>query len=199
MARKTTHTLYGRIVQLEHSSKILKDNPLGDPWTRSHSVYLPPAYLSSTQRKRFPVLFDLVGYTGSGGSHTGWRSFDENVPERLDRLIGEGLMPPCIVVFPDCFTALGGNQYINSLAMGRWADFLIEERNVLAMAVDTASLDYGPTTDFPVHTSWLGGGRWGIENVANLAELPPKGATLVCGAPKIEGATGGHSRILALV
>ena len=79
------------------------------------------------------------------------------------------------------------------------ANFLLEERNVLSMAVDTASLDYGPTTDFPVHTSWLGGGRWGIENVANLAELPPKGATLICGAPKIEGATGGHSRILALV
>ena len=79
------------------------------------------------------------------------------------------------------------------------AKFLLEERNVLSMAVDTASLDHGPTTDFPVHTIWLGGGRWGIENVANLAALPPKGATLVCGAPKIEGATGGHSRILALV
>jgi len=133
MARKTTHTLYGQIVQLEHSSKILKDNPLGDPWVRSHPVYLPAAYLTSTQRKRFPVLFDLVGYTGSGGSHTGWRSFDENVPERLDRLIGEGLMPPCIVVFPDCFTALGGNQYINSSAIGRYADYLTRE---LIPAVD---------------------------------------------------------------
>lgn len=79
------------------------------------------------------------------------------------------------------------------------ANFMIEERNVLSMAVDTASLDYGPTSNFSVHTAWLGNGRWGIENVANLAELPATGATLVCGAPKIEGATGGHSRILALV
>ena len=79
------------------------------------------------------------------------------------------------------------------------ASFMVEERDVLSMAVDTASLDHGPTTDFPVHTRWLGAGRWGIENLANLAELPAKGATLVCGAPKIEGATGGHSRVLALV
>jgi kynurenine formamidase len=79
------------------------------------------------------------------------------------------------------------------------AVFLLEERNVLSMGVDTASLDYGPTENFPVHTAWLGSGRWGIENLANLAELPPRGATLVCGAPKIEGATGGHSRILALL
>ena len=79
------------------------------------------------------------------------------------------------------------------------AIFMLEERSVLSMAVDTASLDYGPTKNFPVHTAWLGSGRWGIENLANLADLPPTGATLVCGAPKIEGATGGHSRVLALL
>ena len=49
------------------------------------------------------------------------------MPERLDRLIGTGAMPPCVVAFPDCFTKLGGNQYINSAAMGRWDDFLREE------------------------------------------------------------------------
>jgi S-formylglutathione hydrolase FrmB len=36
-------------------------------------------------------------------------------------------MPPCVVAFPDCFTKLGGNQYINSAAMGPWDDVLIEE------------------------------------------------------------------------
>jgi enterochelin esterase-like enzyme len=46
------------------------------------------------------------------------------MPERLDRLIGHGEMAPCVVAFPDCFTRLGGNQYINSIAMGRWDDFL---------------------------------------------------------------------------
>ena len=127
MARKLTHTLDGQLVALAHESSILKDNPLGDPSSRVHHVYLPPQYDSSAKNRQFPVLYDLVGYTGSGGSHTGWRSFDENVPERLDRLIANKKMPPCVVVFPDCFTALGGNQYINSSAIGRYADFLTRE------------------------------------------------------------------------
>ncbi|HEV2703600.1 MAG TPA: alpha/beta hydrolase-fold protein, partial [Steroidobacteraceae bacterium] len=63
----------------------------------------------------------------SGLSHTNWVGFRENVPERLDRLIGEGRMPPVVVAFPDCFTRLGGNQYINSAAMGAWEDYLLGE------------------------------------------------------------------------
>jgi S-formylglutathione hydrolase FrmB len=73
------------------------------------------------------VLYDLVGYTGSGKSHTNWRSFDENVPERAARLVHERRMAPCIIVFPDCFTSLGGNQYINSSAMGPYADYITRE------------------------------------------------------------------------
>jgi len=66
-------------------------------------------------------------YTGGGPAHTNWKNFGENVPERLDRLIGSGAMPPVVVAFPDCFTKLGGNQYINSAAMGAWTDFLVQE------------------------------------------------------------------------
>jgi len=72
-------------------------------------------------------LIDLVGFTAGGPAHTNWKNFSENVPERLDRLIGAGAMPPCVVAFPDCFTKLGGNQYINSAAMGPWADVLRHE------------------------------------------------------------------------
>ena len=70
---------------------------------------------------------DLVGFTSSGLSHTNWAGFRENLPERLDRLIGEQRMPPVVVAFPDCFTRLGGNQYINSASIGRWEDFLLQE------------------------------------------------------------------------
>ena len=42
-------------------------------------------------------------------------------------------------------------------------------------------------------------GRWGMEGVANLDRVPARGATLVVGAPKIKGATGGPSRLFALV
>ena len=77
--------------------------------------------------------------------------------------------------------------------------FLMEEREVVGIAVDTLSLDYGPSADFAVHYQWLPSNRWGLEAVANLAELPPVGATLVTGSPKIRGATGGPSRVIALV
>lgn len=130
MAIKRPAWREGRVVTLEHTSRILADNPLGDPHVRRHDVWLPPQY--DRQRghgrgRRFPVLFDLVGYASSGKSHTNWRGFDENLPERAARLIHQRRMSPCIVVFPDCFTALGGNQYVNSSAIGRYADYLTRE------------------------------------------------------------------------
>jgi kynurenine formamidase len=50
-----------------------------------------------------------------------------------------------------------------------------------------------------VHYLWLPSNRWGMEAVANLDELPPRGTTLIVGAPKIAGATDGISRLIALV
>jgi kynurenine formamidase len=79
------------------------------------------------------------------------------------------------------------------------AALLIKERKVAGIAVDTLSLDFGRSKDFAAHYAWLLSGRWGLECVANLDEVPARGATLVVGAPKIKGATGGPSRLLALV
>ncbi|MEM9257343.1 MAG: alpha/beta hydrolase-fold protein [Pseudomonadota bacterium] len=116
----------GELLELEHDSKILQGNPLGDPHVRKLHVWLPPQY-NKRRNRRFPVLYDLVGYTGSGLAHTGWKNFGENVQERAARLIHERRMGQAILVFPDCFTALGGNQYINSSALGRYADYLTKE------------------------------------------------------------------------
>lgn len=79
------------------------------------------------------------------------------------------------------------------------ADFLIEERNVYGIVVDTLSLDYGPSADFAVHYRWLPTNRWGMEAVANLDKVPPVGATIVAAGPKVAGATGGPSRVIALI
>ncbi|HLF74708.1 MAG TPA: cyclase family protein [Anaerolineales bacterium] len=78
-------------------------------------------------------------------------------------------------------------------------EFLLEERQVNGIAVDTLSLDYGPSPDFAVHYRWLPSNRWGLEAVANLDNVPARGATLIVGSPKIAGATGGISRLIALV
>ncbi|MGH7823294.1 MAG: alpha/beta hydrolase, partial [Candidatus Binatia bacterium] len=130
MALKRPRWKAGTLVLLEHDSKILRGNPLGDPHVRKLAVWLPLQYdegASHGRGRRFPVLYDLVGFTGSGLSHVGWKSFSENVPERAARLVHERTMGPAILVFPDCFTALGGNQYVNSPAIGRYADYLTKE------------------------------------------------------------------------
>ena len=116
----------GRIETFIHDSTILRGNPLGDPHRRKVIVYLPPEY-DQNPRKRFPVFVDIVGYLGSGQAHTGWKPFEENVPLRLERLMKQKKMGPVIALFPDCFTRLGGNQYINSSALGNYADYLLKE------------------------------------------------------------------------
>jgi kynurenine formamidase len=77
-------------------------------------------------------------------------------------------------------------------------EFLLAEREVAGLAVDTLSLDFGASKEFAVHKLWLGAGRWGLECVANLSKLPPAGATVFVGAPKVSGASGGPTRVLAV-
>lgn len=79
------------------------------------------------------------------------------------------------------------------------AEMLITERDVKGVMVDTLSLDFGPSADFAFHYCWLASNRWGMECVANLSQLPPQGAVVIAGGPKIAGATGGPSRVIALV
>jgi kynurenine formamidase len=79
------------------------------------------------------------------------------------------------------------------------AGYLMSERNAIGIAVDTLSLDFGKSPDFATHYNWLPSNRWGLEALANLDQLPATGATIVAGGPKIKGATGGPSRVIALV
>jgi kynurenine formamidase len=78
-------------------------------------------------------------------------------------------------------------------------ELLLGERNAKGILVDTLSLDYGPSADFAVHYTWLPAGKWGIECVANLDQLPASGAVAIIGGPKIAGASGGPTRLFALV
>lgn len=112
----------GALVTLEIESEALADNLLGDPPRRTVAVYLPAGY--ERGHERYPVFVDLAGFGGSGLKRTSWAGFGLSAPQRLDRLVERGAMGPVIGVYPDCFTSLGGNQYINSAAMGRWEDFL---------------------------------------------------------------------------
>ena len=77
------------------------------------------------------------------------------------------------------------------------AEFLVKERDIRGIGVDTLSLDYGPSTDFGAHFTVLPTNKWGIENLANLGKVPPRGATIFVGLPKVQGASGGPARIIA--
>jgi S-formylglutathione hydrolase FrmB len=120
--KKSTHPA-GVVHRLMVEGEVLRANMLGDPTERRVDVYVPAGHDGAG----LPLLVDLVGFTAGGPAHTNWQAFRENVPERLDRLIGEGLTPPVAVAFPDCFTRMGGNQYVNSASTGAWADFLTGE------------------------------------------------------------------------
>src|SRR5689334_5197314 len=114
----------GRVVVHRFASRVLENNPLGDPVERDLHVYLPPDH---DPGKPLPALLALVGFTGTGGMLFNLDPLGEDLRRRLDRLITSGACPPCIVAAPDCFNRFGGSQYINSTAIGRYEDYLLEE------------------------------------------------------------------------
>ena len=79
------------------------------------------------------------------------------------------------------------------------ARFLVTERDIAAVGVDTLSLDAASAQKFVAHLAILGAGKYGVELMANLGGVPPSGATVIVGGPKHQGATGGPARVLALV
>jgi enterochelin esterase family protein len=116
----------GRVEFVSFDSQVLADNPLQDPAERAFPVYLPPGYDADASR-RYPVVYVLQGYGGSGLSVENYSPWGERLSDRLDRLIERGLCRPLIAVAPDCFTRYGGSQYVNSAATGRYQDYLVDE------------------------------------------------------------------------
>ncbi|MDR3479382.1 MAG: alpha/beta hydrolase-fold protein [Burkholderiaceae bacterium] len=116
---------HGRVVIETIDSLVLQGNAMGDPALRQMPIYLPPGYEGST--KRFPSAYVLSGFTGRGLMQLNDAWGDETLPQRLDRLICSGRMQPMIVAMPDCLTRVGGSQYINSTATGRYEDYLVQE------------------------------------------------------------------------
>jgi kynurenine formamidase len=77
--------------------------------------------------------------------------------------------------------------------------FLIEQRQVRGVGLDTMSVDYGLSRDFVVHHLLGKAGRYGLENLANLDKLPPRGFTLFIAPMKIETGSGGPTRAFAVL
>ena len=116
----------GRIERLVVDSNLLK-NRLGDPTKREVIVHIPKQGLELiNQGSKLPVLIYLAPFTSSGLARAGWKAFAETLPQRHERLVNEQKMPPTILVLPDCFTSLGGNQFVDSKILGSWSSWLHE-------------------------------------------------------------------------
>jgi enterochelin esterase family protein len=108
------------------TSRVLEGNALGDPTERDLVVYLPPGFREGGSQ-RYPTLLALTGYTGTGAMLFNVDPLGEDLTRKMDRLVSERRCPPAIIVAPDCFTRVGGNQYINSSATGPYEDYLLDE------------------------------------------------------------------------
>lgn len=116
----------GRVEAVSFDSGLLRGNPFDDPTERELLVWLPPGYDREPDR-RYATLYFLAGYTGTGRAFLNWSAWQESLPERLERLVAERRCPPFVAVMPDCFTTLGGSQYVDSRALGPYESHLAEE------------------------------------------------------------------------
>jgi enterochelin esterase-like enzyme len=116
----------GKVILHKYESKILKTNPLKDPYLRDLIVYLPPGY-SHTSSKGYSAVVGLAGFGGNGKMMLNTDPLGENIEDRMNRLISCNECGPLILVLIDCFTRFGGNQYLNSSATGRYEDYIIKE------------------------------------------------------------------------
>src|SRR5262249_16689250 len=97
----------GRFETHSFSSPALAGNRLGDPHVRPLWVYLPPGYDDDTAR-RFPSVYVIQGLTGQLDMWRNRTAFRPNFPELADRMFASNGAPPCIVVWVDCWTSVGG-------------------------------------------------------------------------------------------
>ncbi len=118
--------LRGRFEELIFESNVLKGNPLGDPYQRPLWVYLPPGYDEDPGR-HYPAIYQIQGLTGQLDMWRNRAPFRKNFPELADELFAKGEAPPCIIVWVDCWTSLGGSQLLDSPATGRYHTYLCDE------------------------------------------------------------------------
>jgi len=124
--RPWSFPLRGRLEEHEIESKLLQGNRLGDPHRRPLSVYVPPGY-DETKDRRYATVYMIQGLTGQLDMWRNRAPFRKNFPELVDDLFAANEAPPCIVVYADCWTSLGGSQFLDSPGTGKYMSYLCDE------------------------------------------------------------------------
>jgi enterochelin esterase-like enzyme len=122
MAKK----LKGQLKINRFKSKILKSNPLKDPYIRDILVYLPHNYSASIS-KGYPAIFLLPSFGNNNYSAVRNDPFSLTIFQILDNLINNGKCGEMLIVIVDCFNRFGGSQYLNSNAIGNYRDYFVKE------------------------------------------------------------------------
>ncbi|HEX2883101.1 MAG TPA: alpha/beta hydrolase-fold protein [Candidatus Limnocylindria bacterium] len=120
------HAWAGRLDEHVLDSQALTGNPLGDPHRRPVYVYTPPGYDTESDR-RYPSIYVLQGLTGQVDMWRNRRFGQPNPLEALDDWFASEGTAPAIVVFVDAWTSIGGSQFVDSPATGRYHTYLCEE------------------------------------------------------------------------
>jgi S-formylglutathione hydrolase FrmB len=118
--------LAGRFDASVFESEALRGNRLGDPHRRPLWVYVPPDYDHDRDR-RYPSVYMIQGLTGQLDRWRNRTALRQNFPELTDRLFAAREAPPCVVVWVDCWTSLGGSQFLDSPGTGRYHSYLCDE------------------------------------------------------------------------
>jgi len=118
--------LAGRIDEHLFDSRLLADNPLGDPAQRPLWVYLPPGY-DDDQATRYPTVYVIQGYTGHVRMWANRAPFRQPFLETADQVFADGSAPPCVLVYVDAWTSYGGSQFVDSGGTGRYHSYLCDE------------------------------------------------------------------------
>jgi putative esterase len=138
----------GAVIEEWIESELLKDNPLGDPHRRPLWIYMPKSCASEPKR-RYPTIYVIQGLTGQLDMWKNRMAFRKNPIELTDELFEGPEVPPAIVVFVDCWTSIGGSQFLDSPATGRYHSYLCDE------VVKFVDARY-PTLDHPAHRAIAG-------------------------------------------
>jgi hypothetical protein len=126
VTRPWSTPLRGRFDEVDFESEALRGNALGDPNVRPLWVYLPPGYDDDPDR-RYASVYQIQGLTGQIDMWRNRSAFRPSVPELFDELFASGEVPPCVVVWVDCWTSLGGSQFLDSPGTGRYHTYLCDE------------------------------------------------------------------------
>ena len=117
----------GRIDEHMLTSELLSNNRLGDPAERPLWVYTPPGYDADDSSRSYPSVYVIQGLTEQIDMWRNRKAFRPTYLELVDDLFARRETPPAIVVFVDAWTSIGGSQFLNSPATGRYHDYLCEE------------------------------------------------------------------------